>query len=83
MRKLGMALAVTSALISGAFLFGSAQAAPNYCWYDQGWKGPGWYQCGYAWRRGHGWGGPYGWHGHGMMGPYGWRHHHRGHGCCW
>jgi hypothetical protein len=20
----------------------------NYCWYDAGWKGPGWYWCGYA-----------------------------------
>src|SRR5271168_421292 len=34
----------------------------NYCWYDGGWQGPGWYWCGYAWRRGFGWGGGYGWH---------------------
>ena len=29
----------------------------NYCWYDGGWRGPGFYWCGYAWRRGYGWGG--------------------------
>jgi hypothetical protein len=38
----------------------------RYCWYPSGWRGPGWYQCGFAWRRGFGWGGPAGWHG--------WRH---------
>jgi hypothetical protein len=43
----------------------------NYCWYDTGWRGPGWYWCGYAWRSGLGWGGGLGWHG--------WRWHgHRG-----
>jgi hypothetical protein len=35
----------------------------NYCWYGAGWRGPGWYWCGYAWRRGFGWGGPVGWRG--------------------
>ena len=35
----------------------------NYCWYAGGWKGPGWYWCGYAWRAGYGWGGGYGWRG--------------------
>ncbi len=35
----------------------------NYCWYDGGWRGPGFYWCGYAWRRGIGWGGGYGWRG--------------------
>ena len=54
----------------------------SYCWYGDGWNGAGWYQCGYAKRRGYGWGGPYGWHGWGshMMGrkshdvgkSYGW-----------
>jgi hypothetical protein len=49
----------------------------NYCWYPGGWHGPGWYWCGYAWRRGWGWGGPYGWHGwywhgRGWHGRYGW-----------
>ena len=33
----------------------------RYCWYDDGWQGPGWYWCGYAWRHGYGWGGGYGW----------------------
>ena len=33
----------------------------EYCWYDEGWPGPGWYWCGYAWRRGYGWGGGWGW----------------------
>jgi hypothetical protein len=35
----------------------------NYCWYDDGWQGPGWYWCGYAYRTGYGWGGGYGWNG--------------------
>jgi hypothetical protein len=35
----------------------------KHCWYPDGWKGPGWYWCGYAHRRGLGWGGPAGWHG--------------------
>ena len=35
----------------------------NFCWYNTGWRGPGWYQCGFRWRRGLGWGGPLGWHG--------------------
>src|SRR5262245_38720151 len=35
----------------------------RYCWYDTGWRGPGWYECGFRWRRGLGWGGPVGWHG--------------------
>ena len=38
----------------------------RHCWYPAGWHGPGWYWCGYAYRRGLGWGGPAGWHG--------WRH---------
>jgi len=35
----------------------------NYCWYPLGWRGPGWYWCGYAGRPGLGWGGPDGWRG--------------------
>ena len=42
----------------------------RYCWYDDGWHGPGFYWCGYAWRSGIGWGGGWGWHG--------WRGGHRG-----
>jgi hypothetical protein len=41
------------------FFFGGQ----NYCWYDSGWQGPGWYWCGYAWRSGYGWGGGMGFHG--------------------
>jgi hypothetical protein len=43
------------------FLFGGHR----YCWYWDGWNGPGWYWCGYASRRGLGYGGREGWHGHG------------------
>jgi hypothetical protein len=35
----------------------------QFCWYNTGWRGPGWYQCGFRWRRGLGWGGPVGWRG--------------------
>ena len=41
------------------FFFGGQ----NFCWYLNGWRGPGWYWCGYAWRSGYGWGGGYGWNG--------------------
>ena len=34
----------------------------QYCWYDIGWRGPGWYWCGYGLNNGIGWGGPIGWH---------------------
>ena len=33
----------------------------RYCFYFRGWHGPGWYRCGFAWRRNLGWGGEYGW----------------------
>jgi hypothetical protein len=58
----------------------------NYCWYEDGWNGAGWYQCGSVWQKGFGWGGPYGWHGWAApmfghrMGMYG---HHMMGGCCW
>src|SRR5579871_94282 len=35
----------------------------DYCWYPDGWRGAGWYWCGYAYRVGLGWGGPVGWNG--------------------
>jgi len=35
----------------------------EYCWYPDGWHGPGFYWCGYNYRAGYGWGGPIGWHG--------------------
>jgi hypothetical protein len=35
----------------------------EYCWYDDGWNGPGWYVCNYGpWISGLWWGGPFGWH---------------------
>jgi hypothetical protein len=40
-----------------------AYGGANYCWYPNGWRGPGWYQCGFAFRTGYGWGGGYGWNG--------------------
>lgn len=60
----------------------------DYCWYEDGWNGAGWYQCGYAGLKGQGWGGPYGWNdwaapmwGH-RMGIAG-HHMMMGGGCCW
>jgi hypothetical protein len=38
-------------------------AGHEFCFYDDGWRGPGWYWCGYRLRSGFGWGGPTGWHG--------------------
>ncbi len=35
----------------------------QYCFYFDGWHGPGWYWCGYSHRRGYGWGGASGWRG--------------------
>ena len=34
----------------------------NYCWYDDGWNGPGWYWCDMYLQSGIGWGGGYGGH---------------------
>jgi hypothetical protein len=48
-----------SAVEQAQFIFGGR----NYCFYPDGWHGPGWYWCGYALRRGFGWGGVEGWHG--------------------
>jgi hypothetical protein len=36
----------------------------DYCWYDDGWNGPGWYWCGYGSRQGFGFGGRSGWQHH-------------------
>ena len=56
------ALAQTAPVEPAQFFFGGR----GFCWYLNGWRGPGWYWCGYAWRSGYGWGGGYGWNG--------WRH---------
>ena len=60
-----MATAIPSDLEQAQFFFGGQ----NYCWYDDGWHGPGFYWCGYAFRRGLGWGGGAGWHGWQRGGP--------------
>ena len=51
-----------------------------YCWYPNGWRGAGFYECGFAWRTGFGWGGPWGWNGWGGGWRSGWNGHgwHRG-----
>ncbi len=51
------------------FIFGGH----NYCWYDSAWSGPGWYWCGYAQRRGLGFGGGAGFHGWNHGGGHGGR----------
>ena len=35
----------------------------DWCWYDDGWRGDGWYWCGYGDRDGYGYGGGEGFHG--------------------
>jgi hypothetical protein len=43
----------------------------DYCWYDDGWQGPGWYVCDYGpWISGYWWGGPSGWHNWRWSGPH-------------
>jgi hypothetical protein len=49
----------------------------RYCFYFDGWHGPGWYRCGFAWRQGIGWGGVYGWNSW-SYGPWERRHHRHG-----
>jgi hypothetical protein len=70
MRKMVLAAATLAALVAGGTLFsGSASAIDfvigghRHCWAGDGWHGAGWYWCGYEHRRGHGWGGPEGYHG--------------------
>jgi hypothetical protein len=63
-------MAVPSDLQQAQFIYGGR----NYCWYDDGWHGPGFYWCGYAFRRGLGWGGGAGWHGWGHGGRPGGHH---------
>jgi hypothetical protein len=64
---IGQAADSLSAVEKTQFIYGGR----NYCWYPDGWHGPGFYWCGYAYRTGFGWGGPIGWHG--------WRHGGGGH----
>ena len=68
-------VAQDSSIAEAQFIFGGR----NYCWYDNGWRGPGWYWCGYELRRGFGWGGGVGWNNwHHRPGHGG--HHRPGHG---
>jgi hypothetical protein len=55
--QLGVAANSINLIEQTQFFFGEKE----YCWYDDGWHGPGWYWCGYALRQGFGWGGPVGW----------------------
>jgi hypothetical protein len=81
--QLGAAADGLNMMEKAQFIFGGRR----YCWYDNGWQGPGWYWCGYAFRQGFGWGGGIGWHGWrgggrrggGFRGggrPHGGGHHH-------
>ncbi len=65
-------LAAPSDVAQAQFVFGGR----NYCFYPNGWNGPGFYWCGYAFRRGLGWGGGAGWHGWDHRRPH---VHHRRH----
>jgi len=72
MRTLMYAAATIIAIAASGSFFSATANAEDFvykghkqCWYDQGWKGPGWYWCGYQSRDGKGWGGPegfQGWH---------------------
>jgi hypothetical protein len=71
MRTLMYAAATLIAIaVSGSFFSATAKEdfvykGHKHCWSDQGWKGPGWYWCGYEKKEGKGWGGPEGyrnWH---------------------
>src|ERR1700735_4469725 len=84
MPQLSTAAADVSPIEKSQFVSGGR----NYCFYLDGWRGPGFYWCGYAHRRGLGWGGPEGWRGwhnggHGGHGGGGYRgggHGGGGHG---
>ena len=39
-------LANATQIENAQFIFGGR----NYCWYDDGWRGPGWYWCGNGWK---------------------------------
>jgi hypothetical protein len=54
--QLGEMATDLSSIKQAQFIFGGR----NYCFYLDGWHGRGFYWCGYAYRRGLGWGGPEG-----------------------
>ena len=59
------ALAGRTSLIDNALIerVQYSYGGQNYCYYETGWKGPGWYWCGHEGTYGVGWGGAYGWRG--------------------
>lgn len=59
-------LNTTTDVLQAQFIFGGR----NYCFYNNGWNGPGFYWCGYASRRGLGYGGGAGWRGWNHRGPH-------------
>jgi hypothetical protein len=73
---LGQAADALGTVEQAQYFYGGYQ----YCWYPDGWRGPGFYRCGYHLRRGFGWGGPIGWRGfrHGGGGHHHIRRHHGG-----
>jgi hypothetical protein len=56
--QLGIAASGLNLLEKSQFFFGGRE----YCWYEDGWNGPGWYRCGRYLIPGFGWGGGWGWH---------------------
>jgi hypothetical protein len=59
------AIAGAAAVAANPYYYGGRQ----YCFYDGGWSGPGWYWCGYGDRYGYGYGGAPGWQGWSRGGP--------------
>jgi hypothetical protein len=69
------ALADANLLQKAQFIFGGR----HFCFYLDGWNGPGWYWCGYSHRHGYGWGGREGWHGWYRHGHRHYHHHYSHH----
>jgi hypothetical protein len=69
MRKICLCVAAAASLLVAPAAYAQfVYLGHEYCWYSGGWKGPGFYRCGYAWRHGYGWGGPAGWMGYSYRG---------------
>jgi hypothetical protein len=70
---------IRAPLVTSKFLESTAYTweGRNYCWYDDGWQGPGWYACNYGpWVSGLWWGGGYGWHSWHGGHSHDWYEHH-------
>jgi hypothetical protein len=61
-REAQIVIGVPGVVAAPLFFFGGR----DYCWYDGGWNGSGWYWCGYGYRHGYGWGGGEGFRGWGQ-----------------